>query len=147
MANPKQSTPSQSKLTPAQIQTTEIQDLLQAPLQMGTNKFLINVNGQSSKIKTNKNAIVKYTLEQPIKLDIGDRVTLIESFVEERGLSIDTISFEDDVEEAVVEEEEVNLEDMDCKVQPGVTREDLNLFLQAKKFELWLEYGSFNHVI
>ena len=88
-----------SKLTPQQIQEQEITALLQAPLQFGTNKFLINVNGQSSKIQTNKNSIVKYTLEQPVKLNIGDKVTLIESFVEERGLSIDTISFEQDVEE------------------------------------------------
>jgi len=29
---------------------------------------------------------------------------------------------------------EVNLEDMDCKVQPGVTREDLNLFLGIQGF-------------
>ena len=88
-----------SKLTPQQIQEQEITGLLQAPLQFGTNKTLINVNAQSSKLKSNKNAIVNYTLEQPIKLNIGDKVTLIESFVEERGLSIDTISFEDDVEE------------------------------------------------
>ena len=91
-----------SKLSPQklqQIQEQEIQGLLQAPAQFGTNKFLINVNGQSSKLPTNKNGIVKYTLEQPHKLEIGDRITLIESFVEERGLSIDTISFEEDVEE------------------------------------------------
>ena len=84
-----------SKLTPQQIQEQEIQGLLQAPLQFGTNKTLINVNAQSSKLKSNKNAIVNYTLEQPIKLNIGDKITLIESFVEERGLSVDTISFED----------------------------------------------------
>lgn len=96
MSQPNQPT---SKLTPQQIQEQEIQGLLQAPLQFGTNKTLINVNGQSSKLKSNKNSIVNYTLEQPIKLNIGDKVTLIESFVEERGLSIDTISFEEDVEE------------------------------------------------
>ncbi len=82
---------------PQEVQ--EIQDLLQAPLTTGADKLLINVNGKSSKLITNKNAIIKYTMEQPVKLEIGDKVTLINSFVEERGLSLDTISFEDDVEE------------------------------------------------
>ena len=96
---------SNKPLTPAQQQKIEQQEvqgvtsLLQAPLQYGTDKLLINVNGQSSKLPTNKNGIVKYTLEQPVKLEIGDKVTLIDSFVEERGLSIDTISLEEDVEE------------------------------------------------
>ncbi len=83
----------------AQIETQEITSMLQAPRTLGTNKLLINVNGQSSKIKTNKNGIIKYTLEQPTKLNIGDVVTLIDSFVEERGLAEDTIQFEDDIEE------------------------------------------------
>ncbi len=83
----------------AQIEQQEITQLLQAPNELGTNKLLINVNGNNSKIKTNKNGIIKYTLEQPVKLDIGDKVTLIDSFIEERGLSVDTISFETDVEE------------------------------------------------
>lgn len=92
------------KLTPeqkARIELQEVQSALQAPLQFGTDKFLINVNGKNSKIKSNNNAIVKYTLEQPIKLDIGDRVTLLDSFVEERGLAIDTISINDDIEEEI----------------------------------------------
>ena len=82
-----------------QIQLQEIETQLTAPNEFGTNKFLINVNGGSSKIKTNKNAIIKYTLEHPIKLEVGDKITLIDSFVEERGLAQDTISFETDVEE------------------------------------------------
>ena len=93
-----------ANLSPQQIQQIQVQattQALQAPLQYGTEKLLINVNGQNSKLPTNKNGIIKYTLEQPVKLDIGDRVTLIESFVEERGLSIDTISFEEDVEEQI----------------------------------------------
>ena len=91
-------------LTPQQIQQIQVQattQSLQAPLQYGTEKLLINVNGQNSKLPTNKNGIIKYTLEQPVKLNIGDRVTLIESFVEERGLSIDTISIEEDIEEEI----------------------------------------------
>lgn len=84
-----------------QLQQQAIVQQLQAPNEYGTEKLLINVNGQNSKIQSNKNSIVKYTLEQPVKLEIGDRVTLIESFVEERGLSIDTISFEEDVEEEI----------------------------------------------
>lgn len=90
------------KLTPeqkARIELQEVQSALQAPLQFGTDKFLINVNGQNSKIKSNNNAIIKYTLEQPIKLEIGDRITLLDSFVEERGLAIDTISIDEDIEE------------------------------------------------
>ncbi len=83
----------------AQEQTQAITGLLQAPIQFGTDKLLINVNGANSKIKSNKNGIIKYTLEQPHKLEIGDKVTLIESFVEEKGLSLDTIEFETDVEE------------------------------------------------
>jgi len=91
-------------LSPQQIQQLQQQAVttqLQAPLQYGTDKLLINVNGQNSKLPTNKNGIVKYTLEQPIKLEIGDKITLVESFVEERGLSVDTISFEEDVEEEI----------------------------------------------
>ena len=84
-----------------QIQVQATTQSLQAPFQYGTEKLLINVNGQNSKLPTNKNGIIKYTLEQPVKLNIGDRVTLIESFVEERGLSIDTISIEEDVEEEI----------------------------------------------
>ncbi len=87
----------QQQLQQAQVQA--VQQLLQAPLQVGTQKLLINVNGGDSKIITNKNSIIKYTLEQPVKLDIGDRVTLVESFVEERGLSVDTITFDKDVVE------------------------------------------------
>ncbi len=83
----------------AQIETQEITQMLQAPREMGTNKLLINVNGQESKIKTNKNGIIKYTLEQPTKLDIGDTVTLIDTFIEERGLNDETIQFEEDIEE------------------------------------------------
>ena len=84
-----------------QLQTQATQQALQAPLQFGTEKLLINVNGQNSKLPTNKNGIIKYTLEQPVKLEVGDKITLVESFVEERGLSIDTISFEEDVEEEI----------------------------------------------
>lgn len=96
---------SNKPLTPAQQQKQQqlevqgLTSLLQAPLQYGTDKLLLNINGQNSKIPTNKNGIIKYTLEQPIKLEIGDKITLIDSFVEERGLSVDTISFEEDVEE------------------------------------------------
>ena len=84
-----------------QLQQQAVQTQLQAPLQYGTDKMLINVNGQNSKLPTNKNGIVRYTLEQPVKLEIGDKITLVESFVEERGLSVDTISFEEDIEEEI----------------------------------------------
>lgn len=83
----------------AQQETQIILDELRAPLTVGTDKFLINVNGAQSKIKTNKNGQIKYTLEQPIKLEIGDRITLLSSFVEEQGVSVDTISIEKDIEE------------------------------------------------
>ena len=83
----------------AQIETQEITQMLQSGRTLGTNKLLINVNGQSSKIQSNKNGIIRYTMEQPVKLNIGDQVTLIDSFVEERGLAQDTIEIEEDIEE------------------------------------------------
>ena len=83
----------------AQIETQEITQMLQSGRTLGTNKLLINVNGQSSKIQSNKNGIIRYTMEQPVKLNIGDQVTLIDSFVEERGLAQDTIELEEDIEE------------------------------------------------
>ena len=82
-----------------QAQTNAITDLLQAPNQFGTQKTLINVNGANSKLTTGKNGIIKYTLENPIKLDIGHRVTLVQSFIEERGLSEGTITIDEDIEE------------------------------------------------
>jgi len=83
----------------AQIETQEITQMLQSGRTLGTNKLLVNVNGQSSKIISNKNGIIKYTMEQPVKLNIGDTVTLIDSFVEERGLAEDTIEIEEDIVE------------------------------------------------
>ena len=71
---------SNKPLTPAQQQKQQqlevqgLTSLLQAPLQYGTDKLLLNINGQNSKIPTNKNGIIKYTLEQPIKLEIGDKL-------------------------------------------------------------------------
>ena len=71
---------SNKPLTPAQQQKQQqlevqgLTSLLQAPLQYGTDKLLLNINGQNSKIPTNKNGIIKYTLEQPIKLEIGDKI-------------------------------------------------------------------------
>jgi len=91
-----------NNLNQQQIQQAQIQaitDLLQAPNRLGAQKTLINVNGANSKIKTNKNGQIKYTLEQPMKLEIGDRITLVQTFIEERGLSQGTITFEDDLEE------------------------------------------------
>ncbi len=83
----------------AQIETQEITQMLQSGRTLGTNKMLVNVNGQSSKIISNKNGIIRYTMEQPMKLNIGDTVTLIDSFVEERGLAEDTIEIEEDIVE------------------------------------------------
>lgn len=101
MSQPQQPQAPSRQQAIAQAQVQAITGLLQAPREYGTDKLLVNVNGANSKIKSNKNGIIKYTLEQPVKMEIGDKVTLIESFVEEKGLSIDTIEFENDVVEEV----------------------------------------------
>ena len=84
-----------------QAQTKAVTQLLQAPNAIGMQKTLINVNGANSKLKTNKNGIIKYTLENPIKINIGDKITLVQSFIEERGLSEGTITFDEDVNEEI----------------------------------------------
>tara|TARA_R110002020_G_scaffold307380_2_gene523212 strand:+ start:2701 stop:5361 length:2661 start_codon:yes stop_codon:yes gene_type:complete len=65
---------------------------------IGVDKILLNINGANSELPTNKNSIIKYSLKQPIILEPGDMVTLVSSFVEEKGLAENTISFEEDFE-------------------------------------------------
>ena len=65
---------------------------------IGVDKILLNINGANSELPSNKNSIIKYSLKQPIMLEPGDMVTLVSSFVEEKGLAENTISFEEDFE-------------------------------------------------
>jgi len=65
---------------------------------IGVDKILLNINGANSELPSNKNSIIKYSLKQPITLEPGDMVTLVSSFVEEKGLAENTISFEEDFE-------------------------------------------------
>lgn len=65
---------------------------------VGVDKIILNVNGGNSELVTNRNAILKYSLKQPVKLETGDVITCINAFVEEKGLAENTISFEEDVE-------------------------------------------------
>jgi hypothetical protein len=65
---------------------------------MGVDKIILNVNGGNSELVTNKNSILKYSLKQPIQLEVGDTITCINAFVEEKGLAENTISFEEDIE-------------------------------------------------
>ena len=64
---------------------------------MGVDKVILNINGGNSELVTNKNAILKYSLKQPVQLEVGDTITCINAFVEEKGLAENTISFEEDV--------------------------------------------------
>ena len=73
---------------------------LEAP-NTGTNKMFININGKTSKIETNENAKIQYKLNNPFKLEVGDKVTLYQAFVNEAGLNTDTISFQEDINTTV----------------------------------------------
>ena len=73
---------------------------LEAP-NIGTNKIFINVNGKTSKLETNQNSKIQYKLNNPFKLDIGDKVTLYQAFVNEAGLNTDTLTFQEDLEAKV----------------------------------------------
>ena len=64
---------------------------------IGVDKIILNINGGNSSFPTNKNAEIQYSLEQPVSLEAGDTVTLLQSFVEEKGLQQNTISFEKDI--------------------------------------------------
>jgi hypothetical protein len=66
------------------------------------NKTLINVNGKVAPIITNDNSRITYILKDAIKLNIGDRVTLYQAFLNEAGLNQDTITFDEDIEEEMV---------------------------------------------
>jgi hypothetical protein len=73
---------------------------LEAP-NIGTNKIFINVNGNTSKLETNQNAKVQYKLNNPFKLNVGDKVTLYQAFVNEAGLNTDTVTFQEDIQSTV----------------------------------------------
>lgn len=68
---------------------------------IGTNKTFLHINGKENDVITNKNAKIQYKLNNPIKLDIGDRVTLYQAFVNEAGLTDQTITFQDDLTETM----------------------------------------------
>lgn len=78
----------------------QLTQALEAP-NIGTNKIFINVNGNTSKLETNQNAKVQYKLNNPFKLNVGDKVTLYQAFVNEAGLNTDTISFQEDINSTV----------------------------------------------
>lgn len=68
---------------------------------IGTNKYIINVNGGDSIVPTNENSRILYNLPEPYKLEKGDKVTLYQAFLNERGLSDNTISFDEDIENEI----------------------------------------------
>jgi hypothetical protein len=79
----------------------QIQKIFSEALQqknIGIDKIILNINGGNSELVTNKNSILKYSLKQPINLEVGDTITCIGSYVEEKGLQQNTVSFEEDVE-------------------------------------------------
>jgi len=65
---------------------------------LGVDKIILNINGGNSELVTNQNSVLKYSLKQPINLEVGDTITCIGAFVEEKGLQQNTISFEEDIE-------------------------------------------------
>jgi len=75
-----------------------IQSQLTAP-NLGTDKQFININGSNLIFESNTNSTLNYKLPNPIKLDVGDKVTLYQAFVNESGLNQDTITFQEDVYE------------------------------------------------
>ena len=64
-----------------------------------TNKQFININGSNLIFESNKNGILNYKLPNPIKLEVGDKVTLYQAFVNESGLNQDTLTLSQDVYE------------------------------------------------
>ncbi|MHA1988469.1 MAG: hypothetical protein ACW98D_17705 [Promethearchaeota archaeon] len=64
-----------------------------------TNKQFININGSNLVFESNKNGILNYKLTNPIKLEVGDKVTLYQAFVNESGLNQDTLTLSEDVYE------------------------------------------------
>jgi hypothetical protein len=83
---------------PNDIQTQKIFSETLSAKNIGVDKIILNVNGGNSELVTNRNSILKYSLKQPIQLEVGDTITCINAFVEEKGLAENTISFEEDLE-------------------------------------------------
>ena len=82
-------------VNPAKI-VKEISTAVEAP-NLGTNKTIININGKVANIKTNTNSKICYNMKNPVKLNKGDKITLYQSFLNEKGLNEDTMSFQEDI--------------------------------------------------
>jgi hypothetical protein len=63
--------------------------------------MFININGKTSKLETNQNSRLQYKLNNPFRLNVGDKVTLYQAFVNEAGLNTDTVSFQEDINTTV----------------------------------------------
>jgi hypothetical protein len=83
---------------PNDAQTQKIFSETLSAKNIGVDKIILNVNGGNSELVTNRNSILKYSLKQPIQLEVGDTITCVNAFVEEKGLAENTISFEEDLE-------------------------------------------------
>ena len=77
----------------------EIQSIQQKLTPTVTNKQFININGSNLIFESNKNGILNYKLPNPIKLEVGDKVTLYQAFVNESGLNQDTLTLSNDLYE------------------------------------------------
>lgn len=80
--------------------TKQLTTALEAP-NIGTNKMFININGKTSKLTTNQNAKLQYKLNNPFRLEVGDKITLYQAFVNEGGLNTDTLTFQEDINATV----------------------------------------------
>lgn len=117
---------------------------------IGIDKVLLNINGGNSELETNKNAIIKYSLKQPIQLEVGDIITCTNAFVEEKGLAENTISFEEDIEAEMrfmyykqgdPGDESTNLEDVGFCAYPKVYPDLLNPVGPTKNNRVDLVYN------
>ena len=88
-----------SELITKSILKQEIQSTQEKLTPTVTNKQFININGSNLILESNKNGILNYQLPNPIKLEVGDKVTLYQAFVNESGLNQDTLTITSDIYE------------------------------------------------
>ena len=66
------------------------------PVQLPTDTYILSLNKKYAKVETNANNQLLYSLKNPIKLNVGDQVSLYKSYLNIRGLNSNTITLDDD---------------------------------------------------